>query len=411
MSWVGAAAHARWLEGETDRLLAFSRAARIDSGGFAWLDNTGAPVLDRPVELWIVARMTHVFSLGHLLGRPGCGPLVDHGLRALTGPLRDPVNGGWYSAVDLGGPVGREKAAYGHAFVVLAAASASCAGRPGASDLLAEALGVLLGRFWDDEHGMVVEQWDEGFTKLDDYRGVNANMHTVEALLAAADALGDDDVAPELRDRARRILTRVVHEQAAAHGWRLPEHFDASWTPVLEYNRDTPADPFRPYGATVGHWLEWARLALHLRAALGAGAPAWLLDDAVALFDAAVEQGWAVDGVEGFVYTVDWDGRPVVRERMHWVAAEAIAAAAALHEATGDPAYDAWYRTWWDHVGEVFIDHRVGSWHHELDPSNHVSSTVWSGKPDTYHAVQATLVPRLPLAPTLAAALRDGLLP
>ena len=38
---------------------------------------------------------------------------------------------------------------------------------------------------------MVVEQWDETFSTLDDYRGVNANMHTVEAFLAAADALGD----------------------------------------------------------------------------------------------------------------------------------------------------------------------------------------------------------------------------
>jgi hypothetical protein len=33
---------------------------------------------------------------------------------------------------------------------------------------------------------------------------------------------------------------------------------------------------------------------------------------------------------------------------------------------------------------------------------------VWTGKPDTYHALQATLIPRLPLTPTLAAALRDG---
>ena len=35
---------------------------------------------------------------------------------------------------------------------------------------------------------------------------------------------------------------------------------------------------------------------------------------------------------------------------------------------------------------------------------------TWQGKPDVYHAFQATLIPRLPLSPTLAAALRDGLL-
>ena len=95
---------------------------------------------------------------------------------------------------------------------------------------------------------------------------------------------------------------------------------------------------------------------------------------------------------------------------MHWVAAEATATAAALHAATGDPAYAAWYATWWDHVAEVFLDPERGSWHHELDPANRPSATTWAGKPDIYHAVQATLIPRLPLAPTLAAALRDGLL-
>jgi len=264
----------------------------------------------------------------------------------------------------------------------------------------------MLKRFWDVEHSMVVEQWDETFSSLDGYRGVNANMHAVEALLAASDAIRDRG----LLDRALRIVTRVVHDLGPAHSWRLPEHFDSSWTPDLEYNVDVPAHPFRPYGATIGHWLEWARLALHLRAALGPSAPGWLLEHAVALFDASVREGWAVDGADGFVYTVDWTGKPVVRERMHWVAAEATATAAALHTATGDPSYALWYQTWWDHIATVFLDHRLGPWHHELDPDNRPGGVVWRGKPDTYHALQATLIPRLPLAPTLAAALRDRLL-
>jgi sulfoquinovose isomerase len=406
MSWLGSPAHARWLEAEGDRLLDFGRRARHPGGGFAWLDVAGEPQLDRPVELWITCRMTHVFSLGSMLGRPGCGTLADHGVAALTGRFRDGVNGGWYAGVGPDGPVSRAKTAYEHAFVVLAASSAVCAGRPGAQELLDEALEVALERFWDDEHGMVVEEWDESFTALDDYRGVNANMHTVEAFLAAAAATGDRS----LLDRALRIVTRVVHELGSQHSWRLPEHFDTAWTPLLEYNKDAPAHPFRPYGATIGHALEWSRLALHLRAALGDEAPAWLLDDAVALFGAAVRDGWAVDGADGFVYTVDWDGRPVVRERMHWVAAEATATAAALWSATGDPSYEAWYRTWWDHVATVFIDHRLGSWHHELDPQNRPGGVTWRGKPDTYHAFQATLVPRLPLHPPLGPALRDGLL-
>jgi sulfoquinovose isomerase len=406
MIWLDDPAHARWLEAESDRLLAFGRAARRPQGGFAWLDDDGAPDPDRPSPLWVTCRMTHVYALGHLMGRPGCAPLVDHGIAALRGPFHDAEHGGWYADLGPDGPIGTAKTAYEHAFVVLAGASAAAAGRPGGLELLHDALAVELEHFWDDEHGMVVEEWDESFTTLDDYRGVNANMHTVEALLAAADVLDDDS----LRQRALRIVTRVVHDLARSHSWRIPEHFDSSWTPLLEYNEDQPAHPFRPYGATVGHWLEWSRLVLHLRAALGSSAPEWMLDDARSLFGNAVEEGWAVDGHDGFVYTVDWSGTPVVRERMHWVAAEGIAAAAALHAATGDATYAGWYETWWDHVADVFIDHERGSWHHELSPANEPSSQTWEGKPDIYHAIQATLVPRLPLRPTLGIALRDAFL-
>ncbi|MGA8995661.1 MAG: AGE family epimerase/isomerase [Nocardioidaceae bacterium] len=405
MSWLSGGAHARWLEGEGDRLLEFGRAARLGGGGFGWLGEDGA-VLDRPVELWVTCRMTHVYSLGHLMGRPDCGALADHGVAALRGRFHDGVHGGWYARVGPGGPVVREKTAYEHAFVVLAGASAAAAGRAGGRELLEDALGVLVGRFWDEGDGMVREQWDESFSRLDGYRGVNANMHTVEALLSAADVTGE----VSLRDKALRIVARVVHDLARGNQWRIPEHFDDAWAPVWEYNVEEPGHPFRPYGATIGHWLEWARLALHLRAGLGGDAPGWLLDDARSLFDAAVGEGWAVDGADGFVYTVDWSGAPVVRERMHWVAAEATATAAALYAATGDPAYERWYTRWWQHVADCFVDRRQGSWRHELSPSNEPSSATWQGKPDIYHAFQATLIPRLPLSPTLATALRDGLL-
>ena len=405
-NWLETPAHARWLEAEGDRLLEFGRASRNPDGGFAWLDEAGRPDLRRPVELWVTCRMTHVYCLGDLMGRPGCGRLADHGVEALLGRMRDRHHGGWYAQVGPDGPVARDKTAYEHAFVLLAASSAVASGRYGGEELLDLALATELDHFWDDEYGMVREQWDESFSTLDGYRGVNANMHTVEALLAAADVADDDT----LRERAGRVVTRVVHELAAGHSWRIPEHFDDTWTPQLEYNRDQPAHAFRPYGATIGHWLEWARLTLHLRAALGSSAPDWLLSDARSLFDNAVAEGWSVDGADGFVYTVDWEGRPVVRERMHWVAAEATMTAAALHAATGDPSYAQWYRTWWDHIADRFLDRAGGSWHHELSPANRPSSTTWQGKPDVYHAFQATLVPRLPLAPTLAVALRDGLL-
>ena len=70
---------------------------------------------------------------------------------------------------------------------------------------------------------------------------------------------------------------------------------------------------------------------------------------------------------------------------------------------TGEEAYAAWHRTWWEHAERLFVD--GGSWRHELDPTNRPSSLVWVGRPDTYHAYQATILPLLPLAASYAGAL------
>jgi sulfoquinovose isomerase len=388
------------LEAECQRLLNFGRRLPHPLGGAAWLDATGHPDMSQPVYTWITARMVHVYLLGHLLGRSGDLDLAAQAFAGLTGRLQDRTSGGWLTSVDTDGGAPDEKACYTHAFVVLAASSGAVVGLPGARDLLNDALGVWDQRFFDAEAGMFVDSWDRSFSQLGDYRGVNANMHGVEALLAAADVTGDH----ALRQRALGIARRVAMEFAEPRAWRIPEHFNTRWEPQLEHNRDRPDDQFQPYGATVGHGLEWSRLLLHLEASL-TDPPDWLLPAAEALFARAVTDGWAVDGADGFVYTTDWDGIPVVRDRMHWVVAEAIAAAAALRTRTGDDRYGELAATWWAYAERYLFDPTYGSWHHQLDASNHVIHTVWPGKPDLYHAVQATLIPRLPLAPSMATAL------
>lgn len=407
MTWLTTPAHHRWLESETDRLLTFGAASRDPRGGFGWLDESGALDANHDVELWITCRMTHCFALAAMMGRPGAASLVDHGIDALRGRLHDDEHGGWFAAVGENGPTKDIKEAYGHAFVILASSSAVAAGRPGASALLEEALAVHGERFWDEDEGMSREVFGRDWSEVEDYRGVNANMHTVEAYMAAADVTGDKS----LLQRALRITERAIHGYARANEWRLPEHFDAQWQPLMDYNESEPAHPFRPYGATIGHLLEWARLTLQLASSVqqsGLARPEWMLEDAKELYATAVREGWNVDGAVGFVYTVDWEGRPVVRERMHWVAAEAIGAAAALWQATKQPSYAEDYRRWWDYAGEYHLDPEGGSWWHELGTDNTVSRTVWEGKADIYHAVQATLIPRLPISPALAASLAAG---
>ena len=128
---------------DLDRLLDFAARSRLPEGGFGYLGDDGRVVAGRPVETWIVARMTHVFGLAHLLGRPGADELARHGVVALTdGPLHDGEHGGWFAATD-----DDTKAAYVHAFAVLAGSTTTTAGIEGGRPLLAEALGIWLGRF------------------------------------------------------------------------------------------------------------------------------------------------------------------------------------------------------------------------------------------------------------------------
>jgi len=246
----------------------------------------------------------------------------------------------------------------------------------------------------------MVESWDRAWSEPEAYRGANANMHMVEALLATGDATGDG----VWYDRARRIAERLIDDVARAHDWRVVEHFDAGWRPLPDYNADQPRHPFRPYGVTPGHGLEWSRLVLQVGAGLPE-APGWILDAARGLFARAVDDGRLEPG--GFVYTTDADGRPVVSDRLHWVVCEAIGAAAALHAVTGDRDYERHYRTAWDFAGRHLIDRVGGSWHAELDDDLRPSTGTWSGKPDVYHALQAAILPRIPVTPSLAGALRD----
>ena len=403
--WLNAPAHHSWLAAEGLRLLDFAKASRL-AEGFGNLDAQGRLPADARAETMNTARMTHSFAMAHIQGLPGYADLVDHGIAALAGPLRDAEHRGWFAcAGHRDGNTG--KAAYLHAFVALAASSAVVAGRPGAQALLEEAMGVIEAHFWSEEEGALRESFNRDWSEEEAYRGANSNMHATEAFLALADVSQD----PRWLNRALRIVERVIHHHAAANDFMVVEHFDLAWQPLRDYNQACPADGFRPFGTTPGHGFEWARLLLHLEAARGQAGmltPGWLLSDAQQLFASNVRHGWNVDGAPGIVYTLDWHNRPVVRQRLHWTHAEASAAASALLKRTGEPQYETWYRCFWEFCEAHFIDRVDGSWHHELGLDNRPSAEIWAGKPDLYHAWQAVLIPRLPLAPSMASALAEG---
>jgi mannose/cellobiose epimerase-like protein (N-acyl-D-glucosamine 2-epimerase family) len=391
-----------WRETERSRLTDFGRGAALPGGGFGWLGADGAVDETQPCPLYINARMTHVYSLAHLSGVAGAKALAASGLGAFGSRYADRLNGGWFSSVDVSGQVTDSvKANYAHAHVLLAASSATAAGVPGATAVLADAAAAIEQHFWSDTEGCAVESWNAGFTESEPYRGANSNMHSVEAYLAAGDVTGN----PVWHARAVSIATRLIDSYARGNSWRIPEHYDAQWRPLLDYNTDNRSDQFRPYGTTPGHSFEWARLLLDLEAAQAAP-PGWLLEAAIALFDAAVADGENRDGHPGLIYTVDEHHQPVVTARLHWVACEAVLAADALHRRTGEQRFAAAAARWWDEIDRYFIDRDGGGWWQELAPDLTPAASTWSGKPDVYHSYQALLFPSLPLSPTAATALR-----
>ena len=205
-------------------------------------------------------------------------------------------------------------------------------------------------------------------------------------------------------ERAGRIA-ELAAGLAPSYDGRLPEHFGPDWSVDLELNRDRPDDPFKPFGATVGHGLEWSRLLLHVEATLGDEAPPGLLDAARLLFDRAVADGWHVDGAPGFVYTTDWDGVPVVRERMHWVVGRGDRGCGGAPPAYGGAGLRGAVRRVVGLRDRARPRHRARARGTTSSmPPTVRRPPVWPGKPDLYHAVQATLLPRLPLAPSLARA-------
>ena len=71
-----------------------------------------------------------------------------------------PKHGGWYAGLNADGSVIPTKQCYAHAFVMLAASSALLASRPGARELLDDALAVYDLRFWDEAEGLARDTWN-----------------------------------------------------------------------------------------------------------------------------------------------------------------------------------------------------------------------------------------------------------
>jgi len=366
--------------------LVFFRASLTPDGGLATLDHEDRPIPGALQELHATTRLVHSYAMGQVWGAPDCTPVIDAGMAALWMRHRDGGHGGYVWALDGTGVADDTKLAYGHVFVLLAASSALAAGHDDAPRLMADIEAVLEARFFDEGTGLFREEYRRDWTAFSTYRGMNANMHGAEALLAAFEATG----AERHLHRAGHILDFFTGRMAPAHGWRIPEHYTEAWAVDPAYAGNPM---FRPAGTTPGHALEFARLVLQhwdLSGRPDDGAPA----RARALVETALSDAWLPDG--GLAYTLDPTGAVAVADRYWWPVTEAIGAVAALLKADPRPQDADWYARLWGVAERLFIDHDRGGWYPEIDAAGRPSDGQFAGKPDIYHALQADLLPLLP---------------
>lgn len=445
--------HKQWLDERLNALFSFATSSKT-YGGFGYLDENGKIDESQNIQTYITCRMTHIYSMyvyDHQYDEQltqqvkTAKELATHGIKSLIEHIQDHENGGFFEAIrttydektkeTIVQPTSAEntKVAYAHAFVLLAASSGVCAKIDRAEELFDLITKIEEKYFWDEKAKKTIESYKADWSNCEQYRGVNAAMHTVEAFLNVESMLNKQPNLSQIDwlERAK-YLTEFVFETARNNNYMIPEHFDENWNVIWDYNENNKAHQFRPYGATVGHAMEWARLGVQLvlsfykRSGEITSQNLNILKDCVGLYNVAL-QSWGVDGKCGFVYTTDFEGNPIVRDRMHWVLCEAIGATIALKQIknllerigvstdfmnteygikyftkpeNADISslpevkidyldfYDYWYLKFITYADKYVITSQ-GLWNHQLDSDNKFSNSIWSGRPDIYHAYQA----------------------
>lgn len=278
---------------------------------------------------------------------------AEHGLKHLLNKHKQ-ANGNYAWVLDGEKIADGSAMAYGHAFVMLCAASCVRAGIDDANPLIQQTWDFVERYFWDEKHCAYADERDASLEVLDPYRGQNANMHMCEALIAAWQATADT----RYLDRAELLAKRFSFELAKQSNGLIWEHYDANWLVDMQYNIDKPDDLFKPWGFQPGHQVEWTKLLLQLN---DARPDASWVNKARELFDTAMLKGWDKEH-GGLVYGFGPDGNFADTHKYFWVHAEAFAAAWRLYKVTGEQQYRQHYNDLWQWSWTYLIDHEYGAW-------------------------------------------------
>ena len=360
MTWLTDPAHRRWLEGETDRLLEFSRAARHPAGGFGWMDERGhhptTGPADPPVD-------QHPYDARVRPGPPdGRGrrrwALVDGGWRRCRGGCAT-------TSTAAGTPRrrGRREAREGRLRALVRAArrlQSARAGRPGARRLLDRALPWSSSTFLLGERGPVRRRLGPRLDQLEATaaptptctRSRRSSRRGRDGRPAVADSRGADRGACDGR---AGNASGGCRSTSTAAGAGCPA--TTGTTRATSSGRSAPPSGTRSSGrgwrgARRGSW----------------SAPGWLVDDG----PLALRPGGRgrLGGGRRPASSTPWTGRAARRPPADALGGRGGAgAAAALYPATGDPSSGPPFMRSMVGIRQSPGPHRPrkqGSWRHEL---------------------------------------------
>ncbi len=307
---------------------------------------------------------------------------VRHGINFLRNSHLNQKTGGYAWILNGQSMADSSNYCYGLAFVLLAYSTAYKAGISEAKIYIEEVFELMEKYFWRDEFGLYADEISYDWSKVSNYRGQNANMHSCEALIASYEATNEQ----KYLDRALIISDNICNRQAEQADGLIWEHYSSEWRIDWSFNKDKPDDLFRPWGFQVGHLTEWSKLLLILERYVNKD---WLLPRAIELFEDAVEMGWDEKN-DGLFYGFAPNGDICDRDKYFWVQAESFAAAALLANRTKDAKYWDWYEMIWQFSWKHMIDHKYGAWFRILDGKNNKYDDLKSpaGKTD-YHTMGA----------------------
>lgn len=293
-------------------------AAPTPSGLFhPYLDRQWNRIEGGPLTLVSQCRLIYNFSRGHeIFGEARFENAARHGLKALETYFRSGPGLYCWAVTGEGTEADATLDSYGHAFVVLALATASRAfGDAALADTALETWRAMSATFTDSHGGLV---WKAG-DAAGPARSQNPMMHTFEALMA----LGAVDPSGEALAAAQTVLTFMRSLEDFGAGMLIEQH-TPDWKP----------QPTERGGVVdLGHAFEWAFLLSEWEAVTHD--PDAQRQGALFL-GVGLERGLDDDG--GVRASCDRDGQIVSAEKGLWQQCEAgraLSRYATRHEAPG----------------------------------------------------------------------------